>query len=324
VAYWWVSQNKTVDEEHSGGYLWAPVANALGQTPHHWQNMTGVQRGDVIFSYVEQAIISVAVAEDKAYRSPRPFRSSAAELWEKDGWRIDVAYDPVDPPMPIAPLADRLSTLLPERYSPLTKDGKGVQGYMFALPPEVGAFLLSELGREHPDFATQPGSRHARPSIITDMSAVLRPRRRTATTREGGGTTPAFLRRSAQAKRVGDRAESVVHQWLEANLPEPLRASLQWPARDGQQPGWDIQYVEDRRQIAVEVKGTTAAVFSNIEVTANEWQAAREKGRDYWLYLVTHCMQAEPRILRLQDPYRLHEAGTLDAAPLVWRLELRG
>jgi len=33
MAYWWVSQNKTVDEEHSGGYLWAPIANCPGSDP---------------------------------------------------------------------------------------------------------------------------------------------------------------------------------------------------------------------------------------------------------------------------------------------------
>jgi hypothetical protein len=29
MAYWWVSQNKTFDEERAGNYLWAPLARQV-------------------------------------------------------------------------------------------------------------------------------------------------------------------------------------------------------------------------------------------------------------------------------------------------------
>lgn len=44
MAYWWVSQNQTYEEEHGGGYLWAPKAvEKTGRTPHHWRTMADVR-----------------------------------------------------------------------------------------------------------------------------------------------------------------------------------------------------------------------------------------------------------------------------------------
>src|SRR5688572_18698302 len=108
MAYWWVSQNQTYDEEHGGGYLWAPRRDANGLTPHHWRTMPEVAAGDVIFSYVGQSINAVAVANSAAYAAPRPFQSERGQEWELDGWRIDVAYDFIDPPLPVPPIAERL------------------------------------------------------------------------------------------------------------------------------------------------------------------------------------------------------------------------
>ena len=77
MAYWWVSQNQTYRHERSGEYLWAPNIDRRGVTPFHWSTMNKVEQGDVIFSYVDQKIVSISIAKTKAYDSPRPkeFRS---------------------------------------------------------------------------------------------------------------------------------------------------------------------------------------------------------------------------------------------------------
>jgi hypothetical protein len=71
MAYWWVSQNETGDEEHSGGYLWAPKRNAHGDTFHFWTAMAEVRRGDLIFCYMGQSIRALAEAKSDPYDSPR-------------------------------------------------------------------------------------------------------------------------------------------------------------------------------------------------------------------------------------------------------------
>ncbi len=115
MAYWWVSQNKTFDEESAGHYLWAPLRDKAGQTPHHWATMLEVRPGDVIFCYVDQTAAAIAVAQTAAVPSPRPFTSKEGEAWERDGRRIEAQYELLRPPFPIPPVAGRLLALLPER-----------------------------------------------------------------------------------------------------------------------------------------------------------------------------------------------------------------
>ena len=117
--------------------------------------MNEVRPGDVIFSYVGGKIVSVAVAKTAAYDSPRP--SDLGEgVWEDAGKKVEVEYLDLSVPLVIAGVVPELQPLLPERYSPLTRFGTGNQGYLFALPPRVGRFLLERIGVEQSDFMTDP------------------------------------------------------------------------------------------------------------------------------------------------------------------------
>jgi len=60
--------------------------------------------------------------------------------------------------------------------------------------------------------------------------------------------------------------------------------NIRWLSRDGITPVWDIEYEDQNGQtIAVEVKGSTAPLFGNIEVTVGEWNAALTLKDRYWL-----------------------------------------
>jgi hypothetical protein len=150
MAYWWVSQNQTYREERRGGFLWAPNRDEAGRTPFHWATMNDVRPGDFVFSYVGGRIVSVSVARAAAYDSPRP--SDLVEgLWEDEGKRIDVEYRDVLPGLPIAGLLAEIQPLLPERYSPLNRNGTGNQGYLFSAPPRAGRLVLDRIGVEQSD-----------------------------------------------------------------------------------------------------------------------------------------------------------------------------
>jgi hypothetical protein len=71
----------------------------------------------------------------------------------------------------------------------------------------------------------------------------------------------------------------------------------------------------------VEVKGTKTAYFASIEITENEWAAARDYRQQYWLFLVSSCMSRSPKIEKLRDPYGQVEKGALAATPAAWRVE---
>ena len=103
--------------------------------------MTEVQPGDVVFSFVDKAIRAIGVAKSTAFESRRPLEFPDQAPWKQDGYRVRVSYRELSAPLAITPVAASLHRLLPDHYSPLTKSGTGVQGYLFALPDEAGIFL---------------------------------------------------------------------------------------------------------------------------------------------------------------------------------------
>ena len=141
MAYWWVSQNQTYNQERGGGFLWAPKHNQDGIAFFHWSNMDRVQPGDVVFSYVGSKIVAASVAKSAAYASPRP-GDMGEGLWEDAGNKVDVEYLDLTTPIVISEVVAQLQPLMPDRYSPLNRGGTGNQGYLFALPPLAGQFLL--------------------------------------------------------------------------------------------------------------------------------------------------------------------------------------
>lgn len=143
MAYWWVSQNKTHEQERGGGYLWAPKSSSGGVVFTHWSNMTLVRPGDVIFSYAKQSIGAIGVASTAAYDAPQP--DEFGGVWEADGRRIDVLYRTISPEVRLHTFVDDLIPFLPERNSPITSQRKGVQGYLFAIPLAAGQLICDRL-----------------------------------------------------------------------------------------------------------------------------------------------------------------------------------
>ncbi len=154
MAYWWVSQNQTYKHERAGEFLWAPNADSAGQTPHHWATMKQVQPGDVIFSYVDQKIPAISVAKSAAIPSSRPKEFLGQELWKQEGVRVDVEFRDLKPALEVPQIVSQLQPFLSTKYSPLTKNGTGVQGYLFAIPPAAGRLLLSFIDAEQQKTGT--------------------------------------------------------------------------------------------------------------------------------------------------------------------------
>jgi Domain of unknown function (DUF3883) len=152
--------------------------------------------------------------------------------------------------------------------------------------------------------------------VESDQLLVAIPRKSTA----AGTATSTPPRRSPAARAYGRRAEEVVLRFLEAKRPR--LSKLRWVSDEKEQPGWDIEYFDQARCIAVEVKGTSADRFVSVDLTANEWRAAEQLRERFWLYLVARCTSLAPQIQTIQDPWGLLQQGKIDAEPVVWRLRL--
>jgi len=134
------------------------------------------------------------------------------------------------------------------------------------------------------DLAAAPPDLKSPEEVVVLQAQVLRE------TRESRGSATAeertSIRRSAQAKRIGDRAEQIVKEYLLGSLRPAERETLVHHAAIGETPGYDLSYSTSDGLIGVEVKGTTAETMDNFELTAGELEAARRLGERYHLYLV--------------------------------------
>ena len=156
MAYWWVAQRTTFDEDRAGGLLWAPKLNKAKKTPYHWATLERIQPGDFVFSYMNKGIRAVGVATSHGYEDRRPEVFKAGELWQNDGYRVDVDFRDVIPPLQIGTVLPTLLPLMPKRYSPLTSSGGGAQGYCFEIPSGAGRFLVDQIARTIESAGTPP------------------------------------------------------------------------------------------------------------------------------------------------------------------------
>lgn len=147
MRFWWVFQNKTWREEQGGGYLWAPKRNSKGQSFFYWNNVAQVEPGDLVFACYDQRIKAVGVARSGGHSRPSPREIEKHELWGKEGWGVDVDWEPLSTPIPITSVFDDLRKLMRGKYSPLGAKG-GNQGYLFALSEDAAQYILATAGWE--------------------------------------------------------------------------------------------------------------------------------------------------------------------------------
>jgi hypothetical protein len=81
MRYWWVNQNQTYKFEVPGGFTWSPFKNANGARNPFYETMDEVQPGDLVFSYTQQQVKAIVVAQKWAYYAPKPASfENASEL----------------------------------------------------------------------------------------------------------------------------------------------------------------------------------------------------------------------------------------------------
>ena len=161
------------------------------------------------------------------------------------------------------------------------------------------------------------------PKVVSDGLMVERFAKTIQGLSKGTGRT-SFRRLSGRAKIIGDLAESIVFDWLRSRMQAAQeKEDIVWLASQGETPGYDI---EDRRSprsiLGYEVKATTGGRFVSIELTENEYRAAREMRNRYFLVLVAKAESEDPLIQMIQDPATMIDEGKLLATPVVFRLEL--
>jgi putative restriction endonuclease len=145
VAFWWVNQKQTWRHEIRGEFLWSPKLNKLGKHLEYYDNMTRLNVGDIVYSYINGALKYVGVVAGSAETSRRPDFGFTGSQWNDNGWAVDMRYVSITDIVPQDHL-DFYATVAPTRHAPMNRYGVVVSQYLFAIPDSLGEFYLGLAG----------------------------------------------------------------------------------------------------------------------------------------------------------------------------------
>lgn len=129
-----VFQGDTYNEEKTGQFIWAPKFTKDGRTMHHWERLTDLREGDVIFHCSDGYIQAVSRVKSACENSARPDLSTGDWTnWEKDGRRVDCEYYVLKTPLKHGIYKEKILEYCNVQYAPFDKDGNGNMGYLFEL-----------------------------------------------------------------------------------------------------------------------------------------------------------------------------------------------
>lgn len=143
-SYWWVNQGSTYDEARKKGFIWAPKENKSGARLFHWENVSRVRTGDLIFHYADGELKAISIAKSNGYDAKKEL---GGNQWSDDGWRVDADYSVLANAVPIGEIGFKLARLKMDK-GPVNKSGGVNQGYLFALPPHAASLLISAMRAE--------------------------------------------------------------------------------------------------------------------------------------------------------------------------------
>lgn len=178
MAFWWVNHKQTRDHEVRGGYLWSPYRNTNGAFNQTYENMKLVRPGDIIFSYAHGRIGAIGRVVEAASPSPKPIEfGDVGAYWANEGWLVEVDFVPAQRPLSPKQAIESIGPMLPERHSPLQKNGNGNQGcYLAAISDALGHVLMTMLDtpgvRELDTHATYAVEREPNATLLDDIRRV--------------------------------------------------------------------------------------------------------------------------------------------------------
>ena len=163
MRYWWVSQNKTFEQEVDGGYLWSPKTRSDGGFNQYYENMIRVQPGDVLLSYKGARVAALGRIVSTGHESPKPDEFLGVDNpWSDVGWRVAVQYEVLPNENRVRPkdFIEELRPYLPSKYSPLNHAGDGPQNmYLTEISEDffgVVTFQIANSGYDTSSWSDRP------------------------------------------------------------------------------------------------------------------------------------------------------------------------
>ena len=135
-------------------------------------------------------------------------------------------------------------------------------------------------------------------------------------------------RRTQQSKKIGLAGEEHVYEYeynkLKSLNKKDLADKIKKHFEVYEYPGWDItSFDKNGNKIYIEVKSTKGTAINLLEITNNEWEAAKAQGQKYYIYLVNNALNEKIKIFEMiQDPSQLVEEEKIEISTSVFELKL--
>lgn len=139
--------------------MWSPKRNSNGARNQFYDNMREVEPRDIVFSFYGTRLQHVGVATTRAETAPKPEFGTAGENWSQEGWLVGVEFTKLQTPPRPKDHIERIRPLLPTKYSPLQRNGNGLESvYLAELSEELARVLIDLAGAGFPavPLATEP------------------------------------------------------------------------------------------------------------------------------------------------------------------------
>lgn len=150
----WVNQGSTYLDERNAGLLWAPERTAGTSTSGgsklvHWETMTEVSPGDVVFTYANSYLRGYAIASSAAVLMERPYNAGTMYSPLQGGRAVFCTYHESPMPLPFSAVISN-NLLLSELQSGvnpvLDVRGRVAQKYLCRISPVAAEVLSTQLG----------------------------------------------------------------------------------------------------------------------------------------------------------------------------------
>jgi len=145
MNYWWVNHGGSFTLENHIGYLWAPYEGRI-----FWENLKRVKKGDYVFSYARKHIRAIGIFTDNpVVISKHPYTNE-----ERKGTYVKVSWVNFRIPLKTLSIWEQTKNMFDKCInSPLTENGKGCQGYLYKITPELFHYFCDSIQKySHADI----------------------------------------------------------------------------------------------------------------------------------------------------------------------------